>query len=263
MAIATRDDYIGSVKQRVIINKTASIAATAFAQTQNLQAVGNPGAGTLAGTSTAAGVVQTDALAGYPIINAFQGGALGYLTRIEASAPVVMDILIADILWKGGAYPFNAAQAVTSPSWSTRVPGGTDFTGLELWVEAVTAFTGVPAVTVAYTDQGGAAGTTGSQAAPAALGIARQYQLPLASGDNGLQSITNVTCATATVGTFNVLVVRPLFRFRIPQAAYVQTYDLTQTGMPQVFADSALQALISPDSTATSTPYVALEVANK
>ena len=263
MAIASRDDYIAAKKQRAIINKTASITAVAFQQTQNIQAAGNPGAGTLAGTSTAAGVVQTDALAGYPIINAFDGGATGYLTRVEAVAPVVMAITIADILWKGGAYPFNANVAVTSPSWSSRVPGGTDFTGLELWVEAVTAFTGVPAVTVAYTDQGGAGGTTGAVAAPAALGIARQYQLPLASGDNGLQSITNVTCATASVGTFNVLVIRPLFRFRIPVANYTMNFDLTQTGMPQVFADSALQALIAPDSTATSTPYVALEIANK
>jgi len=262
MAIASRDDYIAAVKQRLTINKTASIAATAFQQTQNLQAAGNPGAGTLAGAGVN-GVIQTDATAGYPIINAFTGGATGYLTRIEATAPVVMSITIADILWKGGTYPFNAAQAVTSPSWSSRVPGGTDFTGLELWVEAVTAFTGIPAVTVAYTDQGGAGGTTGAVAATAALGIARQYQLPLASGDNGLQSITNVTCATATVGTFNVLVIRPLFRFRIPVAAYTMNFDLTQTGMPQVFADSALQALIAPDSTATSTPYVALEIANK
>ena len=263
MAILTRDDYIAAKKQRAVINKTASITAVAFQQTQNIQAAGNPGAGTLAGTSTAAGVIQTDALAGYPIINAFTGGANGYLTRIEAVAPVLMDILIADVLWKGGAYAFNANTAVTSPSWASRVPGGTDFTGLELWVEAVTAFTGVPAVTVAYTDQDGNAGTTGSVAAPAALGIARQYQLPLASGDNGMRSITNVSCGTATVGTFNVLVIRPLFRFRIPVAGGVVTFDLTETGMPEVFADSALQALISPDSTATSTPYVALEIANK
>ena len=58
MAIASRDDYIAAKKQRAIINKTASITAVAFQQTQNIQAAGNPGAGTLAGTSTAAGVVR-------------------------------------------------------------------------------------------------------------------------------------------------------------------------------------------------------------
>lgn len=262
MSILSVDDYWASKRQRLTLNKTASITATAFNQTQNLHAAGNPGGGTLAGTSVAAGVIQTDALAGYPIISAFDDGASGFLTRVEAQAPVAMDVLIADILWKGGAYPFNAAQAVTSPSWAGRVPGGTDFSGLELWVEAVTAFTGVPAVTVQYTDQGGDAGTTGAVAAPAALGIARQYQLRLASGDNGLQSITNVGCGNATVGTFNLLVVRPLLRFRLA-ANEVKVFDFMQTGAPEVFADSALQALITPDSTATSTPYVALEVASK
>lgn len=261
MAILTRNDYFAAKKQRAVINRTASIAATAFMPTQNFHAAGNPGAGTLAGSSVAAGVIQTDALAGYPILRAFTGGAKGYVTRIEAYSPVAMDFLIADVLWKGGAYPFNAAQAVTSPSWAGRVPDGTDFTGLELWAEAVTAFTGVPAITVQYTDQDGNAGSTGAIAAPAALGIARQYQLPLASGDNGLRSITNVASGTATVGTFNLLVVRPLFRFRLA-ANESRAFTMAEIGMPDIFEDSALASMVTPDSTATSTPYVAIEVAN-
>ncbi len=261
MSILTRDDYIAAKKQRAIINKTAGITSTAFMPTQNMHAAGNPGAGTLAGAS-ANGVLQDDATAGYPVLNAFDAGAKGYLTRVEAYSPVAMDFLIADVLWKGGAYAFNVNQALTTPSWSGRVPGGTDFSGLELWAEAVTAFTGVPAITVSYTDQGGAAGSTGSIAAPAALGIARQYQLPLASGDNGIQSLTNVLCGTATVGTFNLLVVRPLLRSRMG-ANESKIFDLTQTGMPELFSTSALAAMVTPDSTSTSTPYVALEVANK
>lgn len=262
MAILTRDDYLAAKKQRVVINRTASIAATAFQQTQNFHAAGNPGAGTLAGTSVANGVVPTDALAGFPVINAFDAGAKGYLTRIEAYSPVAQDFLIADVLWKGGAFPFNANQAVASPSWASRVPDGTDFLGLELWAEAVTAFTGIPAITVQYNDQDDAAGTTGAVSGVAALGIARMFQLSLASGDNGLRSIRNVACATATVGTFNILVLRPLFRFRLA-ANESKVFTLADTGGPEIFADSALVALPRPDSTATSTPYMALEVANK
>ncbi len=261
MAILTRNDYYAAKKQRAVINRTASIASTAFMPTQNFHAAGNPGAGTLAGSSVAAGVIQDDSLAGYPILRAFTGGAKGYVTRIEAYSPVACDFLVADVLWKGGAYPFNANQAVTSPSWATRVPDGTDFLGLELWAEAVTAFTGVPAITVQYTDQDGNAGTTGSVAAPAALGIARQYQLPLASGDNGLRSITNVACGTATGGTYNILVLRPLFRFRLA-ANESKVFTIADIGMPEIFETSALVAIPTPDSTATSTPNVAIEVAN-
>ena len=262
MSIQTRDDYLAAKKQRVVINRTASIAATAFNQTQNFHAAGNPGAGTLAGASVANGVIQTDSIAGFPSIRAFDVGATGHLTRVEAYSPVAVDLLIADLLWKAGPFPFNANQAVASPSWASRVPLGTDFAGLELWAEAVTAFTGIPAITVSYADQGGVASSIGPVSAPAAIGIARMFQLPLASGDNGIQSITNVLSATATAGTYNLLVLRPLLRFRLA-ANESKILTLADTGGPEVWENSALVALPTPDSTATSTPYVALEIANK
>jgi hypothetical protein len=39
-------------------------------------------------------------------------------------------------------------------------------------------------------------------------------------------------------------------------------HDLLKTGMPQVYADSALYAIITPDSTATGVPEFMLEIAN-
>lgn len=264
MPILTLDDYIGAQKQKVIIRKTAAFSTVAAMYGETLHIAGNPGAGTLAGTSVAAGVVQTDALAGYPIIKDFPGGGKGYISNIWYKNDRACTIKLVDILWKGGAYPFNANQALTGqPSYASRVPGGTDFNGLELWVEAVTAFTGNMAPTIQYTDQDGNAGTTGSVALGFAPIVGRMAQLPLASGDTGIRSITNVACGTATVGTFNVLVVRPLWEgdIRIANAGGVHT--MLETGMPEVWADSALCLFVAGDSTSSGIPSVTIEIASK
>ena len=146
MAITTRDGLIAAQAgaQRLRIFKSASRTSVAAIPFSVFDLAGVPGAGVLGGTSTAAGVVPTDATAGCPVINAFGGSNVGYLTRVEASSPVAGRIAIYDMLFKAGAYAFNANQTLASqPSYSSRVLGGTDYKGTEIWLEAVTAFTGV------------------------------------------------------------------------------------------------------------------------
>jgi hypothetical protein len=264
MSILSLDDYISAQKQNVIIRKTSALTTVAAMYGEMLHIAGNPGAGTLAGTSTVAGVVPTDATAGFPIINAFPGGGKGYITKIMYKNDRACTIKLVDVLFKAGAYAYNANQALSGqPSYSSRVPGGTDYAGLELWVEAVTAFTGNMAPTIQYTDQDGNSGTTGSVTLGFAPIIGRMAQLPLASGDNGLRSVTNVACGTATVGTFNVLVVRPLWEGDIRIANAGAVHSLLETGMPEVFADSALGIFVAGDSTSSGIPSVTIEIASK
>ena len=104
--------------------------------------------------------------------------------------------------------------------------------GLELWVEAVTAFTRNLSIAVTYLDQDGNAGTTGTVSTGIAPIVGRCIRLPLASGDTGLRTITGVTATVSTAGTFNILIVRPLAKMRIPFAGYSENRDLYGTGMP-------------------------------
>lgn len=260
--IATLDQYLAAAKQRLAWVKTATLTTIALIPFTVFDLAGNPGAGTLAIGNTANGVVPTDATAGYPIINAF-GGSAGYVSKIDFQSSVVGRIILFDRVFAAGAYAFNANTTLaTQPSYSSRVPGGTDYTGLELWIEAVTAFTGSQSIRVQYLDQDGAAGDTGTIATGVAPTKGRMLQLPLAAGDSGLQRINVVTSTVSTVGTFNVMVLRRLWEGRVGVANFSDIHDLLKTGMPVIFADSALYVVVQPDSTASGLPNIQIEIAN-
>lgn len=264
MAITSLDGFIASAKQPLSMSKTASRTSIAAAWFSVFDLAGNPGAGTLAGSSTAAGVVPTDATAGCPVINAFGGGATGHIVQVDFGSSVASRMKIFDMLFKAGAYSFNANVTLASqPSYSGRVLGGTDFTDTQIWLEAVTAFTGNLSITVTYTNQ---SGTTGRSTGTVALGLAptlgRMIQLPLAAGDTGVQRIDSVVATGSSAGTFNILVLRPLWSGRCRMANDGDVHDLAKTGMPIVYADSALIQAICADSTATGIPEIELVVAN-
>lgn len=265
MPIASVDDYVASVKQKIPWTKTVARSTVSVGWFSLFDVAGQPGAGTLAGVNTANGVVPTDATAGYPFINAFSGGATGYLTSVEFASTVACRIAIYDRLFVAGAYAFNANTNLTSqPSFTSRIPGGTDYNGLEIWVEQVTAATGNQAVNVTYTDQSGNTGaTTGAVGISAAPTVGRCWQLPLASGDSGVQAITNVTGTVASAGTFNVMILRPLWSGRVIVANSGDLHDWLRMGMPEVYADSALYVLVNTDGTSSGTPDMLLEVANR
>ena len=92
--------------------------------------------------------------------------------------------------------------------------------------------------------------------------VGRLMQVPLAAGDTGVQGITGVVGSVATAGTFNVLVMRPLWTGRCRIANDGDVHGLDKTGMPQVYTDSALYVAVAPDSTARGLPEMYIEIAN-
>lgn len=263
MAITTRDAWIAAPKQYAPWNKTTTRTTVANSWFSLFDIAGNPGAGTLAIGNTANGLVHTDATNGYPTINAFGGGATGYLGSVRFSSTVACRIRLFDRVFCAGAYAFNANTALSSqPSFSGRMPSGL-FNGNELWVEQVTTATGNQAVNVTYTDQAGNTGnTTGAVGIGAAPTVGRCWQLPLAAGDSGVQTVTNVAGTVATAGTFNVNVLRTLWAGRIIAANWGDVHDIIKVGMQQVYADSAFYVLIAPDSTSSGLPEMAFDVVN-
>jgi len=260
MAITSLDLYIAAVKQRMVWMKSATRTTVPGAPFTLFDLAGNPGAGTLNIGNTANGTVPTDAVAGYPPIAAIS--AIGYLTRLDLGSSTQGRVLVFDRLFAAGAYNYNADTTLASqPSYASRVPGG-NYSGLELWVEAVTAFTGTPSFQINYLDQDGNAGDTGVVAAPAALTLGRCFQLPLASGDSGIQRVDRVRCTVATAGTFNVMVLRRLVTASVVFVGGSLVLDLLSTGMPQVYGDSAIYLLVQMVSTSSGYPDSLLEIAD-
>ncbi len=261
MSIATLDQYIAAAKQRVTYIKTATGRTTLTYMPYSIfDQTGNPGAGTLAIGNTANGVVPDDSVAGYPALNSF-GGNPGYLSKVEFISTVAGRIALFDRLFAAGAYAYNADVTLTAqPSFAARIP--VDYKGLELWVEAVTAFTGNPSIQINYLDQDGNAGDTGVYATGAALAVGRCILIPLAAGDTGLQQITRVRSTVATAGTFNVMVLRRLWSGRVSQNNTGDIHDLLKTGLVRVFDTSALYVLIYTDGTTGGYPDLNFEIAN-
>lgn len=257
--INTLDGYINGIKQDITWMKTGTRTLIAAMPYTVFDLAGNPGPGTLAIGNTANGVVPTKAVAGYPVIKDFAD--TGYLSKVDFASSVACRLILFDRLFAAGAYAYNADITLTSqPDYSSRIPDS-NYNGTQLWIEAVTAFTGVLNVIIDYLDQGGNAGVT-PQTATLALPIGRCFQIPLAAGDGGIQKIVRVRGLTATVGTFNVMVLRPLRKMRVRFSNDSDTHDLLKTGFKRIYQNSALYMLIAADSTAVGLPDVTLEVTN-
>jgi hypothetical protein len=263
MTISTRPGLIAAVNAKANelrwLKQAARVTATGTwaSMFETTGTVGKPLAandpGVLAGSSTLVGVVPTHATDGFPPIRSFNGGA-GLITKVVLNAPATGGhrFTLHDMLFKAGAYAFNAADTLGSqPSYAARVPGGIDFTGLQIWFECVTTFTGNPTVAVTYTDdQGNIGHTTGAVAlTTVAPVVGRLIQLPLQAGDNGVSKIESVTCTVAAAGTFNILVLRPLVQNMRTEGAKQTVHDANLTGLPLVFDTSALYPTICTDGT--------------
>lgn len=275
MAIESVEQYVAAVKQRIPFVKTATRTSVALIPFSVFDIAGQPGAGTLAGSSTSAGVVPTDATAGCPTIDFSTG--YGYLTKIEFGSSVISRLHLYDMLFKAGNYAYNSGTTNLSaqPAISGRCPdypgSGTVFgNGNEIWIEVVAAMTSATAwqVQVTYTNSAGTTGRTSivsAAQAAAALTQGKMFQLALQSGDSGVQKIESVIVTTggASAGSFNVLIMRPLCTdMRVRVANEGSILDMLSTGMPRVYSDSALFLMVQPDSTSTGLPHCVLEIAS-
>lgn len=264
MPITSLDGYIAAPKEMLPYIKTTARAIVALGWGSMFELAGLPGAGVLAIGNTANGIVPVQGQAGYPPIAAFGGGSDGHLSRVVFNCTVICRLTLFDRLFAAGAYAFNADVSLTAqPSFAARVPGGNNFNGLQLWAEQVTAATGNQAVNVFYTNQ---AGTTGRQTGATGTGsvhaVGRCWQLPLAAGDSGVQLVERVVGTVASAGTFNVMVLRPLWTGYIVAANVGDVHDLLRTGMIRVWRESALYLLVSPVGTSSGLPMIEVEVAN-
>lgn len=271
MAILTADDYIAAARQLYDITKTAEITTVANNEFSTLDVAGMPGAGSLAVGNTANGLVPDDTVAGYPLITAFGGGATGHLTRVNFACTVACRMRLWDRLFNVGSVSLTSLATTTlasQPSYTGRLPGGTDYGNLFILIEINAAVSATATtVTVTYKNQAGTTGrSTGATASLSGFTTRRIIVMPLQAGDTGVQKIETVVVGgtVATTGSVNVIVARLLVEsMRVPIANAADAYGFDRVGFPQVWDTSALWLTVIPDSTSSGIPSVQFEIANK
>lgn len=275
MAIATLDQYIAAAKQRLNIVKTASRTVVLGMPFSVRDLAGSPTVANLLGSANPS-VMVTDADGGFPLIDFSTG--VGYLSRVEFGSTVACRMSLFDTIYRAYiAAGYTAATTTMSsqPNIQSRCPDytGSTFWGREneIWVEICTAYAGgtsVP-ITVTYTNS---EGTTGRTTGAITLALANQtlgrfHRFPLQAGDIGVQKIESVVISaptgTYTTGAINVCIMRPLWiagRCKLVNDGDI--HDMLKTGMPVIYATSALQVMIQADSTASGIPELQLEIAS-
>ena len=276
MAITSIDTYLAGQRQRIGWYKSASITTVANIPFSLFDQAGNPGAGTLAGTTVASAIIQDDTVAGYNWIQFTTGGS--YLSKVEFGNTVASRMRIVDVIAKSGAYGFTGQTTILTsyPSITSRCP---DFTTTsspygtrnEIWVEVVSGFTTGTAwqVQMTYANQSGITATSVISAAQAAAALTKNklFQMALASGDTGVQKIFSVIVTNGgtamTTGTFNVLLIREIWSSgRVRVANDGDIHDMLKTGMPLIYNTAALTVWIQTDSTSSGNPELFFELAN-
>jgi hypothetical protein len=267
MAITTMDGLVAALAgaQRLVFQK-ASITTVAAFYYSLWSAGGAPGAGTLTIGNTTTGLVPTDATAGAPIINAFTGANTGYLTTFDAMLAQPGVLSIYDRLFHVGSISAAAAATTTlgtQPSYSSRVPGS-DWSQCELWLE-INVVIPATAVTVTVSYQDGSNATQTATLDTSLTGAPSMRMLPFRLANaTGIQKINSITVATpAASGSFNVVVQRNLVDHTIVSANIARPKkNPFDTGMPIVYADSCLAAMVLATATSSGVLFAEGTVAN-
>jgi hypothetical protein len=246
VAIATLNDLLAalpSAKRTQMFKGTATTnGAGYYHSTWTLS--GEPAAGSAAGSLN--GAVCANTTTGAMLLNTPSAGNTLYMAGaqgVAGSERVVLSIF--DRVWHNSAIDanINTNQAITSPAWTR----WTDGLGLELWVECYTAWgAGAFTLTITYTDENSASSSAvHSQAADAPV-AGQAYRVPLASGDQGILSVSNavLSAGSGSSGNLGLTVCKRICDIAIPASGTVDL-DWSQTGLTEIPSGACLFGIMA------------------
>ena len=197
---------------------------------------------------------QTSGTSGYPKWTE-GSGTTSYIARFGSSFVTAGTIHLYDMLWACSGFSGTVTTAQSVVSFSGMPTRNSTGVGAEIWVYCTTA-TGSTAsnITVQYTNSSGVASrNTVSTAHITSMPAFRMYQVPLQSGDVGVQSIQSITlsASTATAGSFGVIIMDRIASISTPVANVSNVADFATLGMPTV-SDGACLAFVHQGTTTSS-----------
>ncbi len=236
----------------------------------SLWRVGSQPAGGAAGSAAPAGRAPTSATAG---AMAFANPASGtlHLTGADFSASVINNaVMLYDRIFDvAKTMNSTATEAVTGvpTRYQSTAPAAADHAGGNfLFIEVVSglANTAHTWTICTYLDQGGQAATLPAVTGNASA-IADRFDMPLnswfcplASGDSGIQALTQIQCsASVATGAVNFVIGHPIGIMAFPVINALLPFDwLTNRNQaPRIFNDAALALFELPKPATTATTY--------
>jgi hypothetical protein len=262
VAIATLDGVLAGMRPPQIISKAATATLVAGRPASLWSLNGRPGPGGFDTTLNGVTLSSSSAIPSGAIPHYDPASGNSYLARFSGAATQGGVLMLLDRLWHNGGYTITStsAQNSTTPTWPARCPtSGTDDTpattgeGVMAFVEisAVTG-SGVPTVTMNYTNQAGTSGRTAfntiSTLASSAVGAL--YPMGLQAGDTGIRSIQSITLsATWTSGTMNMVVARLIAMLELPAAQIPNAIDALTGGFPRLYNGVVPWLVFVPNTT--------------
>ena len=238
---------------------TTSTGGTIWHSTWNN--AGNPGAGVLFSPVTPGGAHYSNTALGsgaLPLINT--GTLQQYGLSLGGTASLgTYNIGIFDRLVGVGGITLNSSGSKTINS--VALPRYTSGYGVQAFLEVTvaTSTTAVSATMTSYTNENGVAGRAGNGGivfSAAATNIGDVYgPFPLQAGDNGIQSVANISITTAAgAGQCNLILVKPLAFVPLLTANIWNEKDfiLQLAQLPRIY-DGACLYLMSIGNTAATT----------
>lgn len=182
-------------------------------------------------------------------------GTSTYLGRVAMAGPTAGTFFIYDLLWACSGFVGNSATAQNVASFSGMPSRNSTGANAQLWIGCSSAIgaTGHN-VTASYTNQAGTSGrTTVSTAGITSMPANRMYQLPLQSGDTGIQALASITLSisSGTAGNLWAMIMTQVSVVPIALPNVAQLLDFTATGMPLINDESCL-LFVNQGSTTSS-----------
>lgn len=225
MAISSWDNVVSarsSGKSWDFLGTKASPTTVANQWHSNMQGAGNPGAVTF-GTGSGVAALDSNTVGAWPLPMSLGAAENLYLTNMGVNHATGTNVVLAvDVIIGAGGI---LTSIVTSQTINTTaLPRWTGGAGLQMTLQVVTTpgtATGIPNVTINYTNQANtAAQSTGAVSIGATSAIAGRL-LPIqdgpmvrfASGDYGVRSIQQVTFSASSAGAAGAvaaLIYKPL-----------------------------------------------------
>lgn len=252
-----------------LFNKVGTTGVAAA--TNSLWRVGNQPAAGSASSAAPGGIAPTDATTGaFPFTNPTNPDTQ-HLVSASVVATVGGNTLLAydRIFGVAKTMSSTATEAVTGvPTRYQSTTGGAadSAEGNFLFIECGTAL-GATAhnwTTCTYTDQSGNTGATLPSVTGNSSNIVNRLDqptgtwfCPLASGDTGIQKLTQMQCSASVTGAIDFVIGHPLAFLICPVANYVCAWDGLNTAfsLVRVFDDAAIAFLEITKPATTATTY--------